>query len=146
MDSILRAGIVYIFLLFVLRAAGKRTLSEATPFDLILLLIISEATQEAMVNDDTSMTNCAVLVLTLVGIDIGLSYLKRWIPVLDPLIEGTAVIVIKDGQILWNRLARERLDVQDIVECARKDQGLEDLSQVKMAVLERGGKISVVPW
>ena len=107
MESVVRGLVVYIFLLIVFRVAGKRTLSEATAFDLVLLLIISETTQQAMVDNDHSMTNGAVLILTLIGADIFLSFAKQWLPSLDPVIDGTAVIVLRDGKVLRNRSIRD---------------------------------------
>jgi uncharacterized membrane protein YcaP (DUF421 family) len=146
MDSVLRGVAVYVFLLVVFRISGKRTLSSATTFDLVLLLIISETTQQAMIGDeDSSMTSAALLILTLVGIDILLSLVKRWIPVIDPIIDGTAVILVKDGELLADRMNRERVDADDILEAARLQMGLDRLEQIKLAVLERGGKISIVP-
>ena len=145
MDSILRGVIVYLFLLIVFRIAGKRTLSEATAFDLVLLLIISETTQQAMVDNDHSMTNGALLVLTLVGTDILLSLLKQRLPFLDPILDGTAVILMRDGQVLEDRLTRERVDKNEILEAARIQLGIESLDEVKLAVLERGGDISIIP-
>ena len=145
MEPVIRGLIVYLFLFLVFRVAGKRTLSEATAFDLVLLLIISETTQQAMVDNDHSMTNGAILILTLVGADILFSLAKQWIPTLDPIMDGTAVIVVRDGQVLEDRLNRERIDRNDILEAARSQMGLEDLDQIKLAVLERGGEISIVP-
>jgi uncharacterized membrane protein YcaP (DUF421 family) len=145
MEPVVRGLIVYVFLLIVFRIAGKRTLSEATAFDLVLLLIISETTQQAMVDNDHSMTNGAILILTLVAADIVLSLAKQWLPWLDPVIDGTAVILLRDGQVLKERLNRERVDTNDILEAARRQLGLENLDQIKLAVLERGGDISVVP-
>ena len=145
MESVVRGLIVYFFLLFVFRIAGKRTLSEATAFDLVLVLIISETTQQAMVGNDNSMTNGAILIFTLVGADILLSYAKQWFPRLDPVLDGTAVILLRDGQVLKHRLTSERVDTNDILEAARVQQGLESLDQIKLAVLERGGRISIVP-
>lgn len=145
MESVIRGLIVYAFLLLVFRISGKRTLSEATTFDLVLLLIISETTQQAMVGNDHSMTNAALLILTLVGADILLSLVKQWFPVLEPMLDGTAVILVRDGQPLKDRMDRERVDAEDILEAARLQLGLEEMSQIKLAVLERGGKISVVP-
>ena len=145
MEPIIRGLVVYLFLNLVFRVAGKRTLSEATAFDLVLLLIISETTQQAMVDNDHSMTNSALLVLTLVGADILLSLAKQWFPVLDPIMDGTAIIVVRDGKVLQDRLNSERIDKNDILEAARSQMGLENLDQIKLAVLERGGEISVVP-
>src|SRR5688572_3454248 len=119
MNSVVRGLIVYLFLLIVFRISGKRTLSQATTFDLVLLLIISETTQQAMVDNDHSMTNGALLILTLVGVDILLSVVKQWIPALDPVLDGTAVILVRDGKLLQDRLNRERVDANDILEAAR---------------------------
>jgi uncharacterized membrane protein YcaP (DUF421 family) len=145
MESVIRGLIVYVFLLVVFRISGKRTLSEATAFDLVLLLIISETTQQAMVDNDHSMTNAVLLILTLVGADILLSLAKQWLPILEPILDGTAVILVRDGQPLKDRMDRERVDMDDILEAARLQLGLEELAQIKLAVLERGGKISIVP-
>jgi hypothetical protein len=76
MDAVLRVALIYGFLLLVFRLAGRRSLSEATTFDLLMLLIISETTQQAMVDDDHSVTQACILILTLVGLDLGLSLLK----------------------------------------------------------------------
>lgn len=145
MESVVRGLVVYFFVLLVFRIAGKRTLSEATAFDLVLLLIISETTQQAMVNNDHSMTNAALLIFTLVGADILLSFAKQRFPGLDPVLDGTAVILVRDGSILRDRMNHERVDASDILEAARVQQGLETLDQIKMAVLERSGQISIVP-
>ena len=145
MESVIRGLVMYVFLLIVFRISGKRTLSEATAFDLVLLLIISETTQQAMVDNDHSITNAGLLILTLVSADIFLSMAKQWIPALDPVLDGTALILVRDGKVLQERLNKERVDTSDILEAAREQRGLEDLSQIKLAVLERGGTISVVP-
>src|SRR5690349_2288367 len=142
MESVIRGAIVYLFLLIVFRVSGKRTLSEATTFDLVLLLIISETTQQAMVDGDHSMTNGAILILTLVGFDILLSLLKQWIPALEVVMDGTAVILMREGQVFKERLRRERIDINDILEAAREQRGLVNLDQIEMAVLERSGQIS----
>ncbi len=81
MGSVVRAAAVYLFLLVVFRISGKRTLAQFTPFDFILLLIISETVQQAMVDTDNSWTNAAILVLTLVGISIALSLIRERVPV-----------------------------------------------------------------
>jgi uncharacterized membrane protein YcaP (DUF421 family) len=145
MESIVRALVVYLFLFLVFRLAGKRTLSQSTPFELVLLLIISETTQQAMVGGDHSLTNCAVLVLTLVLTDIVLSFIKQWLPLFDFLLDGTAVILMKDGKLQTKRMNRERIDEEEILEAAREQLGLERLDQIKLAVLERNGQISVIP-
>lgn len=146
MESVVRAAVVYAFLLVVFRLAGKRTLSEATTFDLVLLLIISETTQHAMVGDDHSLVNAGVLILTLVGLDIALSIAKHHLPGLDPILDGTAVIVVRNGKLVQPVADRERVDVQDILEAARCQALIERLDQIKLAVIERSGNISILPF
>ncbi len=145
MEPVIRGLAVYIFLLIILRISGKRTMAEATAFDVVLLLIISETTQEAMIDSDHSFTNAAILITTLIGADIFLSLAKMKIPFFDPFIDGTAVILMRDGQLLRDRMKRERVDVNDLLEAARQQQGLENLDQIRLAVLERDGQISIVP-
>jgi uncharacterized membrane protein YcaP (DUF421 family) len=145
MDSIIRGLVVYFFLLLVFRLSGKRTLSEATSFDLVLLLIISETTQQAMVDNDHSITNGFLLILTLVGTTIALSFLKQKFPTIDKWLEGTPTIVIENGKMLKDRMKKIRVDENDILEAARKLQGLERLEQIKYAIVERSGEITIVP-
>ena len=76
MDAVLRAGSIYFILLLIFRISGKRTLSQITTFDFVLLLIVGEATQQGLLGDDFSVTNAILLVLTLVGIDVVLSEVK----------------------------------------------------------------------
>lgn len=145
MESILRATAVYLFLLAVFRISGKRTLAETSSFDLVLLLIISETTQQAMVGEDHSLINAVLLILTLVGADILISFVRRLSPAVDAVLEGTPVVIVRNGKAMEERLARERIDLGDILEAARSQRGIERLSQIKLAILERDGQISIIP-
>ena len=145
MESLMRGSAVYFFLLIVLRVSGRRTLSETTAFDFVLLLIVSETTQQAMVGADQSMTNAALLILTLVGWDFVLSFVKQRSPLLQRALEGSSVVILEDGKPLKKAMDRERVDIEDILEAAREKQGLETLDAIKRAVLERAGEISIIP-
>ncbi len=145
MGSVVRAAAVYFFLLIVFRIAGKRTLASFTPFDFVLLLIISETIQQAMVDTDNSWTNAAVLVLTLVGISIALSLIKEKAPRFERLIDGSPVLVIQDGRMHEDRMRRMRIDEADIIGAARLQEGLERIDQIKHAVVETGGQITIIP-
>ena len=145
MEAIIRGFIVYIFVLLVFRISGNRTLAQSTSFDLVLLLIISETIQQAMVDDDHSMTQGFLLIVTLVGLSITLSLLKQYFPTLDRWIDGSPVIIMDHGKLLTERLAKVRVDERDILESARRSHGIERLDQIKYAVLERSGEITVVP-
>src|SRR5688572_21970846 len=113
MESVIRGLVVYFFLLLVFRISGKRTLSENTNFDLVLLLIISETTQQAMVDNDHSITNGFLLIMTLIGASIGLSLLKQRLPALEKWLDGTSVIIIENGKMLQDRMDKERVDIED---------------------------------
>jgi uncharacterized membrane protein YcaP (DUF421 family) len=145
MESVLRGLAVYVFLLIIFRISGKRSLAESSSFDLVLLLIISETTQQAMVGHNHSMTNAMLLIVTLVGADILLSVIKQRFRPVDKWLDSLPVIVVKDGRLLTERTEPERVDEQDILEAARLQHGIESLSQIKYAVLERGGRVSIVP-
>ena len=145
MESVVRGLAVYFFLLIVFRISGKRTLSQATSFDLILLLIISETTQQAMVDNDHSITNGFLLIVTLVGTSIVLAALKQFFPKLELLLDGQAVIVVDNGKLLKTVMNKTRVDEEDILSAARSLHGLERMDQIKYAILERDGNISIVP-
>jgi uncharacterized membrane protein YcaP (DUF421 family) len=145
MDSVLRAAMMYVVLLIVFRVAGKRSLVQTTPFDLLLLLIISESVQNAMVGDDYSLTNSALIIITLVGLDIALSFITARSERADRWLDDVPLLLVVDGQPLLDRLRRTRTDLEDILQSARATQGLERLDQIRFAVLERSGEISIVP-
>ncbi len=145
-SSVLRAAIVYVFVLVVIRLAGKRTLAELSTFDLVVLLILSEAVQPALVADDTRLTSAMLIVLTIVGIDALLGLVKFRSPRASQLLDDIPTILVRDGVVNDQAMARERLDEDDIMEAARRQMGLERLDQVRFAILERTGGISVIPW
>ena len=145
MESVLRAAAIYAFLLVIFRLTGKRSLAQITPFDFVLLLIIGEATQQALLGDDFSVINAYVVIGTLMVLELGLSLAKNWWPRLDPIIDSTPLVVVENGRLLEERIAFERIDSNDILAAAREHHGLERLDQIKYAVLERSGGISIVP-
>ena len=145
MDSVIRGLSVYFFLLVIFKVSGKRTLQEVTAFDFVLLLIIAETTQQALLGDDFSLTNAFVLITTLVFTDICLSLVKQRSKGIEKLLDGTPTILVDNGSLLRDRMDKARVDESDIMEAARKLQGLESLEQVKNAILEKDGTISVIP-
>src|SRR5690606_39636474 len=145
MDSVIRGVAVYAVLLVVMRLAGRRTLSELTPFDFVLLLIIAETTQQALLGDDFSIVNSVVLIVTLCAIDILLSYAKQASPRVERVLDGVATVLISRGEPDQRALRRARVNLDDVMDAAREQHGLERLDQVKFAVLEVGGNISIIP-
>lgn len=145
MDSVIRGFAIYLVMLVIIRISGRRTMAQATPFDFVLLLIVAETTQQALLGDDFSITNAIVLIVTLFLIDIGLSYAKRWSPPLARLLDGSPTFLIRDGVIDRRALQKTRTDTADIMVAARTQHGLERLEQIKHAILETDSGISVIP-
>lgn len=146
MDSVLRAAAIYLVLMVLFKIAGRRSLAELTTFDLVLLMVIGEATQQALLGDDFSLTNALLVIATLITIDIGLSLIKQRSRWFSRLLDGGPTIVVENGQLLHERLKRARLDEGDILEAARSAQGIAEIRQIKFAILERNGKLSVIPY
>ena len=145
MDAVLRAAAIYVFLLILFRILGRRTLSEITTFDFVLLLIIGEATQQGMLGDDFSVTNAFLIIASLVVMDIVLSLVKERVPVAGRLLDGVPMLLVEDGMPLRARMKKARVDEYDIMEAARRSQGLERMEDIKYAVLEVSGTISIIP-
>lgn len=145
MDPVLRALVIYGFMLVVFRIIGKRTLGHLTPFDLVLLLVVGESASQALMGDDFSMATAMLLILTLIGVDYGLALLKERSPRLERWIDGTPLIVVEHGRALPMRMRRAGIDEGDILMAARESQGLERMDQIKYAVHERNGNISIIP-
>lgn len=144
MDSVLRAAAMYLALMVLFKIAGRRSLAELTTFDFLLLMIIGEATQQALLGNDFSLTNSMLVIVTLIVIDVGLSLLKQRSQWVSQLIDGGPTIIVENGKFLHKRLRHARLIEADIMEAARSSQGIETLDQIKFAILERNGKISVI--
>lgn len=145
MDIILRALVIYLILMVLFRLSGKRTLSQVTTFDLVLLLIISEATQQALLGDDFSITTAALAVLTLVSLDRVADLLKSRSTAFSRLAEGAPLVLVEHGRPLQERLRKEHISTDDILASARKSQGLLRMDQIEYAVLESSGGISIIP-
>jgi uncharacterized membrane protein YcaP (DUF421 family) len=142
---ILRVVVIYSFLLFVFRVAGKRTVAQMTSFDLIVLLVLGDATQQGLIGDDFSVSTALVAVACLILVDVLLGRMKsRW-PAVDRVVDGVPLILVYRGRLLQDRMAREGVDVDDILEAAREQHGIDSIERVDFAVLERHGGVSIVP-
>ena len=109
-----------------------------------MLLIISEATQNALLGADYSITNGFLVILTLVGLNILFSLWKQRSPTIEKLLDGVPTVIVEDGKPLRDRMSKARID-DDVLTAARELQGLERMEQIKYAVLERSGGISIIP-
>ncbi len=145
MDFVLRGIVIYVAVWLLIRFSGRRTLAELTTFDFVLLLIIAEATQQALLGEDFSLTNGLLVVLTLITINIALALVQlRW-PAIGKVFNGVPMVIVEDGRPLHELMARARVEQEDVLEAARRLRGLERMDQIKYAVLEKSGGISIIP-
>lgn len=145
MEIILRTAGIYLFLLILFRVLGKRSLSQLSAFHFILFLIISEAVQNALVDDDRSVVMGLTVILTFLLLDLGLSILKKKYTAFEKLAEGVPLLLVERGNMIEENMARARITYSDILLIARESQGLERMDQIKYAVLETSGAISIIP-
>jgi uncharacterized membrane protein YcaP (DUF421 family) len=140
-EKILRPVVVYFFLVIGLRLAGKRELAQLNPFDLVVLLTLSNTVQNAIIGDDNSVTGGIIGAATLLLINyLVVRFLYRH-EKLDRLVEGEACVLIEGGKVRKNQLGKEVLTLAEL-EAAAHRQGLGGLDEVEQAVLEPSGTIS----
>ena len=144
MDLVLRAVFVFGFILLLTRVIGKRELGSLQPFDLVLLIILGDALQQGLTQDDYSLTGAVLVVGTIAVLQVGVSWLTFRFPRVRPIIDGEPVIIVEDGKPIQRNLDRERLTVEEVAEAARREQ-IAHLSQVQWAILETSGTISFIP-
>lgn len=145
MEMIFRALAIYLILLVVFKIAGRRALLQMTSFDLILLLIISEATQQALLGSDFSVTGAMLTIITLVVIDMLFGYIKKWSSRAESLLDGSPVILVEHGVPLVDTLNKVAVSCDDILVSARQNHGIYQLEKIKYAILESNGHISIIP-
>lgn len=146
MNPVLRGFAIYIFLLVVFRLMGKRSLKETTTFDFLLILIISEVTQQALVGQDYSITGAFILILTLIAADLLFTFLREALSIVDQVMEGAPLLIVDHGQPLEWRMKKCKVEKDDVLHAARLIHGIETMSQIKYAVLEKDGSISIIPY
>ena len=143
-EILLRTFVVYVTVLVLLRVAGKRELGQMTPFDLVVILVIANAVQNAMTGGDNSLIGgmLAAATLTVTNIAVG-----RWgsrVPVFRRLVASEPTLLLRDGKPIKEALDKERIDLEEL-EMAAREHGIADLKDVTAAVLEEDGSISIIP-
>ncbi|MEG5548501.1 DUF421 domain-containing protein [Enterobacter wuhouensis] len=146
MDMVFRALAIYLFLVVVFKVAGRRALLQMTSFDLILLLIISEATQQALLGQDFSVTGAMITITTLVVVDILFGLMKKYFSAVENILDGTPVILVENGMPLKDKLKKVDVSSDDIMVSARQNNGITEMGKIKYAILERNGHISIIPF
>jgi uncharacterized membrane protein YcaP (DUF421 family) len=145
METVVRIFIVYVFLMIALRLLGKREFGELAPFDLVVLLLIPEVFQQAIIGEDFSMTTAVVAassLFTLVMLTSIASY--RWKKV-GEIVGGRPTVLASEGFLIPEAMDRERVSPDEVIAAVR-DAGLEEMWQVKFVILQSDGRLAVVPW
>jgi uncharacterized membrane protein YcaP (DUF421 family) len=144
MDLALRAIVLFGFVYLLTRIIGRRELSSLEPFDLILLIVIGDAIQQGLTQDDYSVTGAVIVVGTFTMLQVLLSFLSYKFPKLRPALDGEPIVVVQDGKPIEKNLKRERLTVGEVLVEARCQQ-VTSMEDIAWAVLETSGKISIIP-
>jgi uncharacterized membrane protein YcaP (DUF421 family) len=143
MDIVGRGVVVFVFLYLLMRIIGRRELSTLEPFDLILLIILGDAVQQGLTQDDYSLTGAMLAVGTIGALQIAISYVNYRFPKLHPWLDGQPLVIVQDGKPIEKNMRRERLTLDDLAEGARKE-GIAKLEDVAWAVMETSGTISFI--
>jgi uncharacterized membrane protein YcaP (DUF421 family) len=143
MDLVLRAIFIYAFLYVLTRVIGRRELSSLEPFDLILLIILGDAVQQGLTQDDYSVTGAVIVVGTIATLQLTTSWLSFKFPRLRPVLDGDPIVIVEDGKPIERNLKRERLTLEEVMAEARL-QEIGSLDEIQWAVLETAGNISFV--
>jgi uncharacterized membrane protein YcaP (DUF421 family) len=144
MDLVIRAAVVFGFIFLITRIAGRRQLSEFEPFDVILLVVLGDLVQQGITQSDESVTGTLIVISTITLLSVMVGWLSFRFARVRLISEGEPIILIHDGQVIEANLRRERLTRGDIEEEARLQQ-FASLDQVRWAILEDGGSISIIP-
>lgn len=141
---VLRACAVYVLVMVLVRVSGKRAVGQFTPFDLVLLILIGNAVQNGINGGDNSLTGAAIMATTL----IALNYLVAWQTSrnrsVERWVEGELVVLARDGRVFRQVLRRELVSQDDFAEALRMNN-IDDVGDVRLALLETNGRISVIP-
>jgi uncharacterized membrane protein YcaP (DUF421 family) len=143
MDIVFRAAFAYVFIVFVMRVMGRRELSSLAPADLVVIVVLGDLVQNGVTQSDMSMTGVTIAISTFVILTVGASYLTFKSARARRIIQGEPVIIVQDGKPIERNMRSERLTLDDLMEEAR-DKEIEDLDEVKFAVLEPGGKMTFI--
>lgn len=144
-EFIVRAIIIYFFLLITLRLSGKRQIGQLAPFDLILLLVLSNSVQNSMNGGDNSLVGGVISALTLICLNYGIAYLTYKSKKIENIIEGQPKIIIDNGKVIRHIMESEQL-TQHELDSAIRQSGYASIEEVRFAVLENNGAISVIPF
>jgi uncharacterized membrane protein YcaP (DUF421 family) len=144
MDLVFRAVVLFAGVYMLLRVVGRRELAEMEPIDFILLIVLGDAVQQGLTQDDYSVTGALITIFTIAAIQVVFGFVTYRSRRLRTIMEGEPVVLIEDGRVIEKNLHRARIAEDELAEEARLSQ-LTSLRDVAWAVLETSGKISIIP-
>ena len=144
MSVIIRAALTYLVLLFAVRLIGRRMASMMAPFDIVVLFLFGGALMAAVLGDDHSMVAAISVVFSIGLMHVMVTTLKSWSPRFGRLVDGTPIIVYEQGEWRQDRMRALRMLESDVMAAVRQ-KGLMRLEQVRYAIVERDGKVSIIP-
>ncbi|HET7486919.1 MAG TPA: YetF domain-containing protein [Acidimicrobiales bacterium] len=140
-----RTVAVYAAVLVGLRIGGRRELGQLTPFDLVVILLVANAVQNAMVGSDTTLQGGLVAAATLLILNAVVARARLYSPRVRELVEGVPVVLVQEGRVIEANLKKEGITEEELLAAVREHGSVDELSHVAMAVLEADGSVSVVP-
>jgi uncharacterized membrane protein YcaP (DUF421 family) len=143
MDIVLRAVALFVFMVFLTRVIGRRELSSLSPFDLILLIVLGDAVQQGLTQDDYSVTGAIIAVSTIATLQVATSYVSFRSGRARKVLEGLPIVLVQDGNMVDANLKRERMTPDEVEEEMRVQQ-IGSLAQVQWAILETNGTMSFI--
>jgi uncharacterized membrane protein YcaP (DUF421 family) len=144
MDLVIRATVVFLFIFLITRIAGRRQLSSLEPFDLILLVVLGDLVQQGITQSDESVTGTLIVISTITLLSVAVSWASFRSAAVRTVTEGEPIVLVQDGRVIERNLRRERLTRGDLEEEARGQQ-VTSIEDIRWAILEDGGTISVIP-
>lgn len=142
-EFVLRACIVYFILLAMIRASGKRTMGQFTPFDMLLVVLLGNAVQNALLGEDTSVGGGLLLAVTLIALNWGVGFVSARSPKVEAMIEGSPVLLARDGKVYKEVLRKELISRADF-DKAMREAGCVEVDDIDSAVLETNGHITII--
>lgn len=141
---VLRACVVYVLVMVLVRVSGKRAVGQFTPFDLVLLILIGNAVQNGINGGDNSLTGAAIMATTLIALNYVVAWQTSRNRMVERWVEGEPVVLARDGKVFRQVLRRELVSHDDFAEALRMNN-IDDIGDVRLALLETNGRISVIP-
>jgi uncharacterized membrane protein YcaP (DUF421 family) len=144
MDIALRAAVLYAFVVLLMRVMGRRELSSLSPVDLVLLIVLGDAIQQGLTQDDYSVTGAIIAVSTIAVLQVAISYVSFRSRRARRVLQGEPIVLVEDGKLIERNLRRERLTEEDLAEEMRAQQ-IASVADVEWGILESNGTISFIP-